>query len=295
MAGREHARDRPDAGSTSASARMQAPPLVSDWTPAFLPTGFGLERMFAQPGAGSVRPFTSTALGLQRAVGNAVVAAMLSPRPTVVQRDGEAQAGQGSTGGAASGATPEFDHKMDPVTVDGSSAVEFADNVRTRVGGAHCAITLDPIVNETWKERANGKEIPGTRVIESVGLKVSTKITTVRFGMGRPDANNRAKIDEMVAMMKAHEEAHRSYIETAATAALAQAQALVGKRNKGAEALKILNNAECVANKQHEALDAKEGVFSVSDNAGVITITKSSSGAKYPCESESESKKKKKK
>jgi hypothetical protein len=87
----------------------------------------------------------------------------------------------------------------------------------------------------------------------------------------------------MVAMMRAHEEARCSFIVAAATAALAKAQAYVGKKNSGAAALKVLNNAECVANKQHESLAAKEGLCTVTDDAGVITSSKASSGAEYPC------------
>ena len=143
----------------------------------------------------------------------------------------------------------------------------------------HEVIDLCPTKCMNW----DGKEIKGTRTVVSVGMTVTTQINTVRFGMGRPDAANRAKIDEMVAMMRAHEEAHRSYIEAAATAALAKAQAYVGKRNSGKAAYDVMMKAECVANTKHEALDAKEGLFSVTDNAGEITITKSASGAKYPC------------
>lgn len=222
----------------------------------------------------------ATMLSLQRAAGNGAVSSLLSPAVPVVQREGPAKSGSEASGG---GSTPDFEHSVTAVTINADSAADFSEQVRTKLGGAHCAIVITPEVNEEWKTKPDGSEVPGTRVVVSVGMKVSTKIHTVRFGMGRPDAKNKAKIDEMVALMKNHEEAHRSYIVAAATDALKKAQAFVGKRNKGAAALKVLNGAECVANKQHESLDAKEGVFTVTDNAGVITIAKSSSGAKYPC------------
>ncbi len=236
------------------------------------------------------------ALALQRSVGNAVVASLLARAhgelagpPEAIRLQRQESEPAGATGGSGAGAPgsgggkPTFDHRSKVTTINASSAVEFADNIRASVGGAHCAIVLEPDVQEDWKTRPDGSEVPGTRTVVSVGLAVTTEINTVRFGMGRPDEANRAKINEMVAMMRAHEEAHRSYIVAAATAALAKAQAYVGKKNSGAAALKVLNNAECVANKQHEALDAKEGLFSVTDDAGVITISKTSSGAKYPC------------
>jgi hypothetical protein len=232
------------------------------------------------PGANRVQSLESTALSLQRSVGNGAVSSLLSQMLPAVQRQAASKSSSKKPGG---GSTPEFEHNASTVTINADSAVDFADQIRTRLGGAHCAIVIEPDVKEEWSTYPDGREVPGTRVVVSVGIKVTTTIHTVRFGMGRPDAKNKAKITEMVALMKAHEEAHRSYIVTAATDALKKAQTYVGKRNKGAAALKVLNGAECVANKQHETLDAKEGVFTVTDNAGEITIAKSSSGAKYPC------------
>jgi hypothetical protein len=95
-------------------------------------------------------------------------------------------------------------------------------------------------------------------------------------------------IDQMVADIQAHEARHRSIIETAATAALAAAQKFVGK-NKEKEAEKALNkDLECATNKQHEALDATEGLLTVvevrqPDGTIKLQLTKSASGAKYPC------------
>jgi hypothetical protein len=74
----------------------------------------------------------------------------------------------------------------------------------------------------------------------------------------------------------------------AATAALAAAQKYVGTR-KGDEARKALTTTlECTTNGQHEALDAKEGLLTVSevrrpDGKITLELTKSASGAKYPC------------
>lgn len=227
-----------------------------------------------------IRGAESTLLSLQRSAGNVAVASLLSRVAPVVQRQGAAQGGGQQQGG---GSAPEFTHNVTKVTVNADSAVDFAERIRASLGGAHCAIEIEPDVQEEWRTNPDGSEVAGSRVVVSVGMKVTTTIHTVRFGMGRPDATNRAKIDEIVAMMRTHEEAHRSYIVAAATAALAKAQSYVGKRNKGAAALKVLKGAECVAAKQHEALDAKEGVFTVTDTAGVISVAKSSSGAKYPC------------
>jgi predicted secreted Zn-dependent protease len=142
---------------------------------------------------------------------------------------------------------------------------------------------LEPDVQYDFKTDAEGKEIPGTQKITSVGLTVTTKIVKVRFGMGRPNEKHKAAIDQMVAAIQAHEEQHRAIVVAEATAAVAKAQKLVGTR-KVKEAYKILDAVDCAAAKKHEALDAKEGLLTASEAAdGSVTITKSASGATYPC------------
>ena len=160
--------------------------------------------------------------------------------------------------------------------MNADNAIDFSNNITAQIGTPHTEIELEPDIQ--WDVNR------GVKKITSVGLTVTTKIVKVRFGMGRPNEKHKKAIDEMVAAIKAHEEAHRAIIVAAATAGLAAAHKFVGT-SKIKEAWKALDTGvTCVAAKQHEALDAKEGLLTASENAnGDVTLTKSASGAKYPC------------
>jgi predicted secreted Zn-dependent protease len=167
--------------------------------------------------------------------------------------------------------------------VGADSALDFSSKITAQIGSPHTEITLEPDVQYDFKTGAGGKEVPGSQKIASVGLTVTTKIVKVRFGTGRPNEKHKQAIDQMVAAIQAHEEQHRAIVVAEATAALTKAQKLVGT-SKVKEAYKILNGVDCAAAKKHEALDAKEGLLTASENAdGDVTISKSASGAKYPC------------
>jgi Bacterial protein of unknown function (DUF922) len=183
-------------------------------------------------------------------------------------------AGAGTGGGGAP--APVFNHSGSTVTVNADNAIDFSNNITAQIGTPHTEIELEPDIQ--WD--VNG----GVKKITSVGLTVTTKIVKVRFGMGRPNANHKKAIDEMVAAIKAHEEAHRAIIVAAATDGLAKAHKFVGT-SKIKEAWKALDTGvTCVAAKKHEDLDAKEGLLTASeDGNGNVTVSKSASGAKYPC------------
>jgi hypothetical protein len=214
-----------------------------------------------------------------------VIAQMDQESPSVETDDGSAVP---LNGGAASGAAapkPTFDHSGgQTVTINADTAPEFAQNITAAIGTPHVQPVYEPDIQVDFKTNAAGEEVPGTRKIISIGLKVTTSITKVRFGLGRPNPQHKKAIDEMVAAIKAHEEAHRALIEAEATTALAAAQKFVGT-GKTAEAEKALKkDLECATNKKHEALDATEGLLTAAEQQdGSVTVTKSGSGAKYPC------------
>jgi predicted secreted Zn-dependent protease len=203
----------------------------------------------------------------------------------VLQREEDAPSpldtGTGAAGGGAGG--PTFKHSSTTVKIDADSAIDFSNKITAQIGSPHTEIELEPDVQYDYKTGPDDKEIPSTRKIVSVGLTVTTKIVKVRFGMGRPNEKHKKAIDEMVASIQTHEEAHRAIVVAEATAALQKAQKLVGTK-KVDEAYKILNGVDCAAAKGHEALDAKEGLLTASEDAnGDVSISKSASGATYPC------------
>ena len=174
------------------------------------------------------------------------------------------------------------------MTINADSAVDFSRQIVASIGAPHVSPEFTPDIQTDFSTDASGKEVPGSRKISSIGLTVKTSITKVRFGLGRVDDDNRAMIARMVTEIQAHEQRHRSIVETAATAALAAAQKFVGT-NKTADAKKALTTTlECTTNTQHEALDANEGLLTVTevrqpDGKVTLQLAKSGSGAKYPC------------
>jgi hypothetical protein len=226
----------------------------------------------------------------ERAVSRAVLQLKARLGAAAIQRDEDEEPGApvalddapAAAGGAGAG-TPTFNHSSTTVKIDADSAIDFSNKITAQIGSPHTEITLEPDVQYDFKTGDGGKEIPGTQKIVSVGLTVTTKIVKVRFGMGRPNEKHKKAIDEMVAAIQAHEEQHRAIVVAEATAALKKAQKLVGT-NKVKEAYKILDAVDCAAAKRHEELDAKEGLLTASENAdGDVSISKSASGAKYPC------------
>jgi hypothetical protein len=233
----------------------------------------------------------AVALALQRTIGNRLVSRALAQlaREEAVDEIGDSIPLDDTAPPAAAAPTPTFDHSGgSTVTIDADSAVDFSSKIVSTIGAPHVKPQFVPEIDFDFKTDANEKEIPGTRTVKSVGLTVKTAITKVRFGMGRVDADNRAMIGQMVQEIQAHEERHRKIVEDAATAALAAAQKFVGTK-KVDEARKALSTTlECTTNGQHEALDASEGLLTVSEvrqpNGTItLTLTKSGSGAKYPC------------
>ena len=224
------------------------------------------------------------------AVGQAADAA-IARQLAVIQRDEDEETGGvvalqdapgGGGGGGAGGAT--FNHSSSTVTINADSAPDFSSRITATIGTPHTEIELVPDVQYDFKTRADGSEVPGSRRITSVGVTVNTKIVKVRFGMGRPNDKHKKAIDEMVAAIEAHEAQHRAIVVAEANAAVKKAQKLVGT-SKVKEAFKILDeDLDCAAAKGHEALDAKEGLLTaVEQSNGDVSITKSASGAKYPC------------
>jgi hypothetical protein len=244
------------------------------------------------------------ALSLHRTAGNRVVSRALATIAREVAAPGEEAAaepvaapsetvdvaadeavpldGGNKAPAAAAGPTPTFDHSGgSTVTINADTAVDFSNNITATIGAPHVAPEFTPAI-----EFSVGPT--GAKKITSIGLTVKTSIVKVRWGMGRVDAENKAMIDQMVAEIKAHEERHRKIIETAATDALAKAQKFVGTGQVDAANTALTKTVECTANKGHEALDGTEGKLTVSevrqpDGTIKLSLTKSGSGAKYPC------------
>jgi len=180
---------------------------------------------------------------------------------------------------------PVFDHSSGKtVTINADTAQEFAQNITATIGSPHTQPVFEPDIQFAIDTDAAGREVPDSRKITSIRLKVKTAITTVRFGVGKPNDKHKKAIDEMVAAIKEHEEKHRTIIEHDAILALWDAQKFVGT-GKTKEANKALTtDLECVTNKKHEALDAVEGLLTpLEQQDGSVKVTKTSSGAKYPC------------
>lgn len=230
---------------------------------------------------------------LSRAAGNQYLQRVVAHMQTVMRDDvpsdeGTVELKGGGSSSGASGSTPSFDHSGGKtVTINADNAVEFANNITATIGSPHTQPEFTPDIQYDFKTDTSGQEIPGSQKITSIGLAVKTSIVKVRYGSGRPNAEHKKAIDEMVAAIKAHEEAHRAIVETAATAALAAAQKYVGT-NKVKEAHKALTTGlECTTNKKHEVLDGKEGLLTANEQTdGTVTVTKSASGATYPCPEE---------
>ena len=273
MLGRVHERQ-----GTEPTAEPAAPVVAPAAAPAVLPAGL-------TGGPALMR-------ALQARVGNAIVSRAIALQRDAVAEDQEAEAldDGGGKPAAPQAPTPTFDHSGgSTVTINADSAVDFSHKITNTIGSPHTSPQFEPDIQTDFKTNADGKEIPGSRTIASIGLKVTTSITKVRFGMGRVDKENQAMIDQMVKEIQAHEGRHRQIVETAATAALAAAQKYVGKKGKEQEARTALTKTlGCETNKQHEALDATEGLLTVTevrqpDGTIKLQLTKSASGAKYPC------------
>jgi hypothetical protein len=226
----------------------------------------------------------AVALSLQRSIGNRLVARALATIARDELAGEEAIPLDDSKPAAPAAPTPTFNHSGgQTVTVNADSAVDFANNIVSAIGEPHVDPQFDPDIK--WHNVGPGGK---TRKITSIGLTVATAIVKVRWGMGRPDDENRKMIREMVAEIQAHEERHRKIIEDAATAALTDAQKFVGTGQVEAAHTALDKTLPCTTNKAHEALDGKEGKLTVSEvrqpNGKVtLTLTKSGSGAKYPC------------
>ena len=238
----------------------------------------------------------AVALSLQRTIGNRLVSRALATlaREDAMDEIGGAVALDETSGdplqqGAPAAPTATFDHSGgQTVTIDADTAVEFSQKISASIGAPHVKPVFTPDIQFGFQTDATGKEIPGTRTISSIGLTVSTAITKVRWGMGRVDADNRAMIQQMVAEITAHEGRHRKIIEDAATAALKDAQKFVGTKKTTEAKTALTKTLECTTNTAHEALDAKEGKLTVSevrqpDGTIKLSLSKSASGAKYPC------------
>jgi hypothetical protein len=181
--------------------------------------------------------------------------------------------------------TPVFDHSGgQTVTINADSAPDFARNITAAIGSPHTSAAFTPDIAVDFKTDAAGKQVPGSQTITSIGLTVNTAITKVRFGMGRPNAEHKKAINEMVVAIQDHEGKHRAIIETEATSALAGAQKFVGTGKTTEANTALTTTLECATNKKHEALDASEGLLTaVEQSNGTVVVTKSASGATYPC------------
>jgi hypothetical protein len=151
---------------------------------------------------------------------------------------------------------PVFDHSGDTtVTIKADTAKEFADQVNATIGTPHVEASLEPDIQVSFKTGANGNEVPRSRKITSIGLKVSTAIITARLGLSRANAKHRQAINQMVAIIREHEQKHRAIIENEAIRALGFAQRFVGTGNTNEAEKALTKDLECAMNRKHEALD----------------------------------------
>jgi hypothetical protein len=183
------------------------------------------------------------------------------------------------------GPKPIFDQSGGKtVTINADTAGDFSRQITATIGSPHTKPVFEPDIQFDTKTDAAGREVPGSRKITSIGLKVKTAITKVRFGRGRPNKQHSKAINEMVAAIRDHEETHRAIIEEDATLALLAAQKFVGTGETTKAEKALTTDLECATNKKHEALDAVEGLLTAVElRNGSVKVTKSSSGAKYKC------------
>jgi hypothetical protein len=258
----------------------------------------------AAPATSGLAGMPAVALSLHRSIGNRLVSRALATIAREVAAPGAEEAAAepvaapeavgvseeeavplddtSKAPAAAAGPAPTFDHSGgSTVTINADTAVDFANNIVATIGAPHVQPEFTPAIDFTTGPG-------GAKKITAIGLTVRTSVVKVRWGMGRADAENKAMIQQMVAEIKAHEERHRSIIETAATEALTKAQKLVGTGQVDAANTALTKTLECTTNKGHEALDGTEGKLTVNevrqpDGTIKLSLTKSGSGAKYPC------------
>ena len=146
-----------------------------------------------------------------------------------------------------------------PVDVQADSAAEFLTKMNAALGGnPH----MQPSI--AWKPfslDAKGK-------VDKIDLTLETTIIRARYAGGRPPANEKTIITEMVDFIKQHEERHRDASREVSQQAVCDA---LGKTE--AQANKILKEAMC--NKEptaQETIDAKEGKLElVTGTNGAVT------------------------
>jgi hypothetical protein len=167
-----------------------------------------------------------------------------------------------------------------PTDIRADSALEFVNKMKAALGGSP---HMEP--SFTWSPEANDKGR-----ITKVNMKIKTKIIRPRFAGGRMSDAERALVNKVEALIKAHEERHREIAKTYAQRAVCAA---IGKESTSkdpsqeAPYVKAMKTVMCEMNKAQEALDHKEGTlrWTLADGGtGVTDVNLAPEpGAKYPC------------
>ena len=145
-----------------------------------------------------------------------------------------------------------------PVSVNADSAAEFLTKMNAALGGnPHMQAGM------TWSISTDAKG-----KVDKIDFTLETTMITARYAGGRPPANEKTIITEMVDFIKKHEEAHRDASREVSQQAVCDA---LGKT--AAQADKILKDAMCKKEPTaQEAIDAKEGKLElVTGTNGAVT------------------------
>ena len=162
------------------------------------------------------------------------------------------------------------------VNVKADTAMDFMDNAHTAMGDPNKLGETSAKLE--WSVTKDGK----TKKIKKVTFTLKTEIKRVHWSgpeKTKPDKPNAAAIQQIEALNKAHEDAHRSGYEKAFKKLKAKLEKeLVGKDDdEFDDAVKKLKDAmtdEC------EKLHKSGGMVTVNDNGGgKITVKESAEGA----------------
>ena len=145
-----------------------------------------------------------------------------------------------------------------PVSVNADSAAEFLTKMNAALGGnPHMQASMSWSISTDPKGKA-----------DKIDFTLETTMITARYAGGRPPANEKTIITEMVDFIKQHEERHRDASREVSQQAVCDA---LGKT--AAQADKVLKDAMCKKEPTaQEAIDAKEGKLELVTGAnGAVT------------------------
>ena len=196
-----------------------------------------------------------------------------------------------SRAGGPAAPTPTFDHSGgSTVTINADSAVDFSQKIVSTIGAPH----VKPRVrrrtiefDDVERTRRQGSPTPQDHVDRPD--REDRRSSRSASGMGRVDDENLAMIRQMVAEIQAHEERHRKIIEDAATAALKDgAEVRRHRAVRRRERRRSPRRSSARRTRSTRRSTARRGCSPSAevrqpDGKIKLSLSKSGSGAKYPC------------